>query len=488
MPPQDSTRNQGQSHRNTHSAANTFDQPQSRMYPVPSHGSFHFSSAKSDITARSNSPDAAALLASSQLEAFDYNTFLGDDMTSAQSMFQRNSNAGGEEELINLSMPGPSFSAYATAGEESFASSYPVVSESLMYPSFAHGLPWDNSAVVELLEPQRLSPTLSEGAWSNSQHSNSPTTNSPQEYLSPHVEVISPRYVEDTQDLVQHPPYASGDRTTRKPMGPRLSKVVSDLATHGRQQRHSGSFEQSEDSLKLATRSANEDNTARDHPLYHSVTTHADGFYHCPWEGQAACQHKPEKLKCNYDKFVDSHLKPYRCKVAACESLHFSSTACLLRHEREAHAMHGHGDKPFHCTFEGCERSAPGNGFPRHWNLRDHMKRVHNNAPTSPPPSGKNKRKATDAAENPMEKAPRRANSPRTVVQVQAPKEPNWAEQYQQEYQKLVSMVEQLRDPAYPQNMDILNRSMRSIASLQHKSKLINQASMGGKSFIQQSG
>lgn len=40
--------------------------------------------------------------------------------------------------------------------------------------------------------------------------------------------------------------------------------------------------------------------------------------------------------------------------------------------------MHGHGDKPYLCTYEGCDRASPGNGFPRQWNLRDHMRRVHN--------------------------------------------------------------------------------------------------------------
>jgi len=55
--------------------------------------------------------------------------------------------------------------------------------------------------------------------------------------------------------------------------------------------------------------------------------------------------------------------------------------------------MHGHGEKPYLCTYEGCERSTAGHGFPRQWNLRDHMRRVHNDngtmaAPASPPPSG----------------------------------------------------------------------------------------------------
>lgn len=80
---------------------------------------------------------------------------------------------------------------------------------------------------------------------------------------------------------------------------------------------------------------------------------------------------------------MDSHLKPYRCKAESCEGARFSSTACLLRHEREAHGLHGHGDKPFLCIYEGCERGVPGNGFPRQWNLRDHMKRVHNDQGSS---------------------------------------------------------------------------------------------------------
>jgi hypothetical protein len=39
--------------------------------------------------------------------------------------------------------------------------------------------------------------------------------------------------------------------------------------------------------------------------------------------------------------------------------------------------MHGHGDRPHLCFYTGCERGLPGNGFPRRYNLFDHMKRVH---------------------------------------------------------------------------------------------------------------
>ena len=66
----------------------------------------------------------------------------------------------------------------------------------------------------------------------------------------------------------------------------------------------------------------------------------------------------------------------------------FSSTACMLRHEREAHGMHGHGPNPHKCIFPDCERSVEGHGFPRRWNLHDHMRRVHNYSEPSSPKNG----------------------------------------------------------------------------------------------------
>lgn len=48
-------------------------------------------------------------------------------------------------------------------------------------------------------------------------------------------------------------------------------------------------------------RTIGEGESARDHPLYKNAYPKADGLFHCPWEGQASCNHKPEKLKCNYE-------------------------------------------------------------------------------------------------------------------------------------------------------------------------------------------
>ncbi|KAF2796009.1 hypothetical protein K505DRAFT_323658 [Melanomma pulvis-pyrius CBS 109.77] len=145
------------------------------------------------------------------------------------------------------------------------------------------------------------------------------------------------------------------------------------------------------DAAEAQTMEEEQGKLARSHPLYQAQPD-ANGKYHCPNEGKAGCAHKPTPLKCNYDKYVDSHLKPFRCNKKACVGVQFSSTACLLRHEREAHGMHGHGSRPHLCHFSDCERSVPGHGFPRRYNLFDHMKRVHDftgptNEPSPPAPS-----------------------------------------------------------------------------------------------------
>ncbi|PHH86834.1 hypothetical protein CDD83_9693 [Cordyceps sp. RAO-2017] len=186
----------------------------------------------------------------------------------------------------------------------------------------------------------------------------------------------SPATIDDTWLSAPLSPHSSPDIKCQSPSAERKLSMIPES-------RNGQAIGQLDDSIGLSQtlvprRQGSDGESARDHALYKNATPQADGLFHCPWEGQATCNHKPEKLKCNYDKFVDSHLKPYRCKADSCEGARFSSTACLLRHEREAHGLHGHGDKPFLCIYEGCERAVPGNGFPRQWNLRDHMKRVHN--------------------------------------------------------------------------------------------------------------
>ncbi|KAK5664070.1 hypothetical protein OQA88_284 [Cercophora sp. LCS_1] len=221
------------------------------------------------------------------------------------------------------------------------------------------------------------------------------------------------------------------------------------------------------------------ESSARDHFLYKNAYPQADGLFHCPWEGETTCNHKPEKLKCNYDKFVDSHLKPYRCKVEGCQNARFSSTACLLRHEREAHAMHGHGEKPYLCTYEGCERSQPGHGFPRQWNLRDHMRRVHNDNGTttqaaSPPPSGattstRGRKRKNEVQDKPAQEKSSSRKSSKAALEAakaaEAQSNAEWNAWY--EHQKaLQSLVQESVEPDHPQTLQYIKDAQDHLAAM----------------------
>lgn len=194
-------------------------------------------------------------------------------------------------------------------------------------------------------------------------------------------------------------------------------------------------------------------------------------------------------------KFVDSHLKPYRCKVEGCQNARFSSTACLLRHEREAHAMHGHGEKPYLCTYEGCERSQPGHGFPRQWNLRDHMRRVHNDNGTSaqaasPPPSGptttsaRGRKRKNDVQEKPssQEKTSSRKSSSKAAAEAAKAAElqsnAEWDAWY--DHQKaLQSLVHGYTQPDDPQTLQYIKDAqdhLTAMGKISHELVVSNKA------------
>ncbi|ROT42803.1 hypothetical protein SODALDRAFT_392215 [Sodiomyces alkalinus F11] len=225
-----------------------------------------------------------------------------------------------------------------------------------------------------------------------------------------------------------------------------------------------------------ARRPTNEGESARDHPLYKNAAPGPDGLFHCPWEGQASCNHKAEKLKCNYDKFVDSHLKPYRCKDPACENSRFSSTACLLRHEREAHAMHGHGDKPFLCTYEGCDRAIPGNGFPRQWNLRDHMRRVHNDnrLPGSPTAPAQNQqqskgRKRKEAPKSAAAAASRKAAAKVSAIEAaarEAQAQRPLIEEWTSHQKALENIIRSLNQPEDGRNAQLIKQAQGHLSAM----------------------
>ncbi|KAH8596926.1 hypothetical protein B0O99DRAFT_508991, partial [Bisporella sp. PMI_857] len=467
--------------RNSTSTSNSYDQDGSaRIYPNLPQGSY-MSSARSDITGRS-SPDNLAVYTPRQNQHVDLPTYdnfpysSGEDFPENQAVYT-----------------GASYDVFATTTTEetfmSLSAQAPMKQDSIIYSAN----PLDASPIWEgpgFSDSRRSSPTLED--WTLPGPQMASATSSPTEY-SPVLEGLSPTttYTQDYPELVDLPPYTSSERVAKKPVGPRVSKVTSDIIA--RSQRFPGAPEASDESLRFVGRtSLDVDNTARDHHLYHNVRVRSDGLYHCPWEGQEGCGHKPEKLKCNYDKFVDSHLKPYRCKVSVCENSRFSSTACLLRHEREAHGMHGHGEKPYTCTYEGCDRGIEGNGFPRHWNLRDHMRRVHNHSgptkssasdsppPSSAPPRGKNKRKAEVAESVPA----KRIATPPVVM----PKEPSLLEHYHESQRKLLDVVKQLHDPKNANNMDMLRNAGDCIKMMAQTTQRINSSPAMSRNASQQSG
>ncbi|KAI0552368.1 hypothetical protein F4679DRAFT_87401 [Xylaria curta] len=69
-------------------------------------------------------------------------------------------------------------------------------------------------------------------------------------------------------------------------------------------------------------------------------------------------------------------------KLAVCyeTSLKSKSDQATLPTQTENKIQVTSQEETYLCTYKGCERSIPGKGFPRQWNLRDHLRRVHNDA------------------------------------------------------------------------------------------------------------
>ncbi|KAE9374913.1 hypothetical protein N431DRAFT_455629 [Stipitochalara longipes BDJ] len=146
------------------------------------------------------------------------------------------------------------------------------------------------------------SPTLLHDPWAlppPPPPPNESTISSPREYLAS-PDGIVPRY---SQEVELPTGTTNSSRVTRK-LGPKQSRVISDLATASRRPRVTGSSKASDENLKLIGRSSIDlGNAPREHSLYYNVTPKADGLYHCPFEDdpKANCTHKPSKDRYNYE-------------------------------------------------------------------------------------------------------------------------------------------------------------------------------------------
>ncbi|KXX73801.1 Cell wall transcription factor ACE2 [Madurella mycetomatis] len=106
------------------------------------------------------------------------------------------------------------------------------------------------------------------------------------------------------------------------------------------------------------------------------VTRNQEGKFICTWPG---CTEEAKEFgrRCEWNKHMDKHDRPYKCAAEGCEKLPgFTYSGGLLRHEREVHGKHGGPKNSFHCPHVNCKRHQ-GKGFSRQENLNEHLRRVH---------------------------------------------------------------------------------------------------------------
>lgn len=270
-----------QSTRTTHSSvANTYDQARPvMMYQTLSQMSYQMSAIGSDESVRSNSPDytTTAQLESQNFDAFTYH---GADLNNDHKTCHRDSSTS----MQSNGLTDTSYSA-GLHSEDAYMSTY-IPGQGF---NSKDSLFFNDSPTLlgdEFLDFPQDAPVLADD-WVLPSQMMSPTVYSPSE-----DSLSSAAYTHESPEVTR-----STVRSTKK-TGPRQSKVNSDIA---RNSRPSGNTETLNDPLKYTTRTQENDNNARVHELYHNAAPAEDGLYHCPWEGKESCQHKPEKLKCNYE-------------------------------------------------------------------------------------------------------------------------------------------------------------------------------------------
>ncbi|KAI5194501.1 hypothetical protein E4T39_08644 [Aureobasidium subglaciale] len=95
--------------------------------------------------------------------------------------------------------------------------------------------------------------------------------------------------------------------------------------------------------------------------------------------GKFECKncHQIFDRKCEWNKHMDKHERPYKCDKPQCAKLlGFTYSGGLLRHEREVHGMHGGPKEQLYCPIKHCKRHTE-QGFTRRENLQEHLRRVH---------------------------------------------------------------------------------------------------------------
>ncbi|KAF2965696.1 hypothetical protein GQX73_g7900 [Xylaria multiplex] len=113
------------------------------------------------------------------------------------------------------------------------------------------------------------------------------------------------------------------------------------------------------------------------------IVKNRDGKFICTWHDCGAAV-KEFSRKCEWNKHMDKHERPYKCLAAGCENIPgFTYSGGLLRHEREVHRKHGGPKNPLYCPHIGCKRNKS-SSFARLENLNEHLRRCHTSNGTEP--------------------------------------------------------------------------------------------------------
>ncbi|KAI1425011.1 hypothetical protein F5Y12DRAFT_398102 [Xylaria sp. FL1777] len=106
------------------------------------------------------------------------------------------------------------------------------------------------------------------------------------------------------------------------------------------------------------------------------VVKNREGKFICTWHDCNAAI-KEFSRKCEWNKHMDKHERPYKCLARGCENIPgFTYSGGLLRHEREVHRKHGGPKNPLYCPHKGCKRHK-NSSFARLENLNEHLRRCH---------------------------------------------------------------------------------------------------------------
>lgn len=174
------------------------------------------------------------------------------------------------------------------------------------------------------------------------------------------------------------------------------------------------------------------------------ATKNLTGKFVCIWP---SCNEDVREFsrKCEWNKHMDKHDRPYKCTAEGCEKLPgFTYSGGLLRHEREVHAKHGGPKNPLNCPHPTCKRHT-GKGFSRQENLNEHLRRCHRNG--SPSNAGGD---TDDAASETGTKRKRDAQDDvaelRAEVKKQRLENEELREKLDNQTQQIAAMMQQITD------------------------------------------